>query len=109
MAEFVDVGEFVAHIRLPESQVSAQFNDVQAKLDEAESIVLALLNTTEVRRTQTAAWTVDTVPAVVKAMILKQGAYLWQFRGDEAKGEDDDGLAPGVRQLSWFYRDPVVA
>ena len=59
--------------------------------------------------TQTAAWTVDTVPTVVKAMILKQDAYLWQFRGDEAKGEDDDGLAPGVRQLSWFYRDPVVA
>lgn len=109
MASFVTAYEAKDHLRLSDSEFAARFADVQAKVDEAEAIVLAHLNTTDVRRTETAAWTDVTVPLEVKAMILKQTAYLYQHRGDEEPTATDDGLAPGVRALSWLHRDPVVS
>lgn len=79
--------------------------DILEKLAEAEDIILVYL---KAQADET--WTDDTVPGAVKAAILKQTVFLWRFRGDDEGRQDidDHGLAPGVRALLSFYRDPAL-
>lgn len=109
VANLLDLQDVKHQLRLSDAEVAARADELQALLDQAEDIILGLCNTTEYRRGITATWTYATVPLSVKAMILKQVAYMSQYRGDEDKSQEDDGLAPGVKGLSWFTRDPVIA
>lgn len=111
MADLISLDAVKRQLRLTDSEISERGEEWQSLMDQATAIVLARCNTTAYWRTQTAAWVdEDSTPAVVKTAILKQVAYLNQYRGDEAKTtQEDDGLAPGVASLLRHYSDPVVA
>lgn len=97
-------------LRWTDSDLALRSEELQSLIDQATAIVLAICNSTEYWRLITVTWTEDTVPVTVKTAILKQVAYLNQYRGDDPKGaQEDDGLAPGVRSLLRFTSDPVVA
>lgn len=88
-------------------------SDVAMKLDAAEAIVLDYIGSTSTWRTTAAAWTADTLPAVVQAAILVQLGELYgaSGRGDDAKGPvyTPGQLSPQVTNYLMRYRDPVVA
>lgn len=110
MADLISIQDAKHQLRWTDSDVALRRDELQALIDQATGIVLAHCNTTEHWRPVTATWDEDTVPITVKAAVLKQVAYLHQFRGDDPKGSgEDDGLAPGVKALLWFTRDPVIA
>jgi hypothetical protein len=111
VADLISLEAVKRQLRLTDTEIALRGSEYQSLMDQATAIVLTHCNTTEVWRAVTATWVdEDTTPAVVKTAILKQVAYLNQYRGDEAKGpQEDDGLAPGVAALLRHYRDPVVA
>jgi hypothetical protein len=109
VADLVSLDEAKRQLRWADSDLALRMEELQALIDQATAIVLALCNTTAHWREITVTWTDSTVPVPVKTAILKQVAYLNQFRGDDPKGSmEDDGLAPGVRALLRFTSDPVV-
>lgn len=108
MPDLLDLQDVKHQLRLTDAEVSDRTDELQGLLDQATAIIVGLCDTTEHWRGVTATWTRATVPTVVKALILKQTAYMYQYRGDEDKDVHDDGLAPGVRSLSWLTRDPVI-
>lgn len=107
--DLLDLQDVKHQLRLTDSEVSDRAEELQMLLDQATDIILGLCNGTAYWRDITATWDRDTVPLAVKAQILKQVAYMSQYRGDEEKDPNDDGLAPGVKGLSWLNRDPVIA
>lgn len=111
MADLVDLYAVQKQLRWTDTEVSAKHEELQSLIDQATAIVLAHCNTTAHWRTITATWVDETTtPSTVKTAILKQVAYLDQYRGDEEqKAQPDDVLAPGVRALLRFTSDPVVA
>lgn len=110
MADLVSLGEAQRWLRWTDSDLSLRADELQSLIDQATAIVLGLCNTTEYWRAITPTWDEETVPVTVRTAVLKQVAYLNQFRGDDPKGAmDDDGFAPGVRSLLRFTSDPVVA
>jgi hypothetical protein len=109
MADLVSLQDAQRQLRWADSDVSLKTEELQGLIDQATAIVLACCNTTDYWRAITPTWDEDTAPWTVKTAILKQVAYLNQYRGDEQKGtEEDDGIAPGVKSLLWFTRDPVI-
>lgn len=111
MADLVSLAAVKSQLRLTDTEIALRGEEFQSFMDQATAVVLARCNTTAYWRTVTPTWVDEaTTPAVVKTAILKQVAYLNQYRGDEAKGsQEDDGLAPGVASLLRHYSDPVVA
>jgi Leu/Phe-tRNA-protein transferase len=111
VADLVSLEAVKRQLRLTDSEITQRGEEYQALMDQATAMVLNHCNTTAQWRTTTATWVdEDTTPTVVKAAILKQVAFLNQFRGDESESPVDDyGLGPGVAQLLRAYRDPVVA
>lgn len=111
MADLVGLQAVQRQLRWTDSELSAKRDELQSLTDRATEIVLALCNSTAYWRDITATWVdEDTTPSTVQTAILKQVAYLNQFRGDDVKAStEDDGLAPGVRALLRFTSDPVIA
>ncbi len=109
MASLVTVEDARIQLRWTHNDMSLRLGELETLIEQASEIVLAHCGTTDYWRAITPTWDETTVPATVKTAVLKQVAYLNQYRGDEPKGsQEDDGLAPGVRSLLWFTRDPVI-
>lgn len=108
MPDLLSLQDVKHQLRMTDQELAERADELQAILDQATAIVLGLINTTEYRRDESAVWTADTVPTLVRVLILKQVAYMHQYRGDEEKTLEDDGLAPGLKNLSWLTRDPVI-
>lgn len=114
MADLVSLENAQRHLRVV-AGIADQDLDIQDKLAEATAIVIDYIERpSDEEWTETiAAWTEATVPAVVKAAILRQLAELFRFRGDDAQADtpkvEHGFLAPGVANLLHRYRDPVIA
>lgn len=111
MAALLTLEQAKKHLRLPDT--SAEDDDLQAKLVQAQAIVLDYLrDTTNTTWTATMdAWTDETVPATVQAAILMQLGYLYRYRGDEPDEVKSEygNLAPGVIACVYRLRQPVIA
>jgi len=115
--DLVTLAEVKRRLRLPTG--SAEDADLKALMAEAQAVVLRYIAQ---RRSdagspswadQIDAWDDSTVPADIKAGILRQTAELYRFRGDDA-GKDLPPRQPGhlsdpVEALLVSYRDPTVA
>lgn len=115
MSRLVVLTQAMARLRISTDEDA----DLQAILDEAEAIVLGFIAQ---RRTddesptwadQIAAWDPTTVPADVRAGILRQCAELYRYRGDDpastAPPHQPGRLSDLVEAILWRYRDPTVA
>jgi hypothetical protein len=114
--ELVTLAEAKRRLRITSSAEDA---DVRALIAEAQAIVLGFINQ---RRSDDGsptwaetieAWDDDTVPADIKAAILRQTAELDRLRGDDpasAEPSREPGqLSNNVRSLLIRYRDPAVS
>lgn len=103
MADFLTLAEADDHLRLDllESGDERE-DDLQAKIDQAEQIVLDYL------KVDGAEWSGDTLPRPIRAAMLLTLSALWEDR--EGTG-DGDYLRPdgAVTRLLHRFRDPAMA
>jgi len=88
-----------AHLRITTSDDDV---DIQAKLDQAEDIILRYL-----KAQADAAWTPATVPLNVSAAILLLLASLYELRGDDQTLSEHTWTA--IERLLVGLRDPALA
>lgn len=81
--------------------------DVEAKLEQAEAIVLERCNSTAYWRAITSTWTDVTVPLSVKTAILLVLTHLYENRGNDMKADAD--LYDAIDRVLAYNRDRVIA
>jgi hypothetical protein len=111
MAELVSLAAFKHHLQIPIEDTYRDV-DLQLKLRSAEAIILDYLSdTTDDDWTAAlAGWDEQSVPLMVHAAVLLQGAELLAYRGDgEGPKRTEGDLSPTIAALLRRVRRPVVA
>ena len=101
MAALVSLDRIKRHLYVDGSEHDADLAD---RAEEATAIVVDYL------KTPNHGWTVETVPANVRAAVLLVAADLWERRGTGMKaGGEETGLTATVKALLYRMRDPAMA
>ena len=111
----VTLDELKAHLKISGTDDD---DDLEAKLAEAEAIVLGYVN----QRVSDGddwsdtvnAWTSETAPREVRAAIKMQAGELYRYRGDDEAADthqkrEHGMLSTYVMALLYRYRDPALS
>lgn len=104
MAALVTLAVAKAHLQIPPTTIDADA-DITRKTEQASATVLAMMTPA----LADPAWTADTAPPDVQALILLLLGFLFGNRGDvDARAADPRAVIMG-ELMRLGYRDPALA